>query len=197
VVLLASKSILSSDVESILRRLKAERRREPLTRRSASELPFAEHASHLSRALLYDTTVYIDILQDRLPKTGDIAIRAADAWHSRVTEAELIVPCGFLSSDHPETPEAVKRITRVIQLRPAHRTIAPDREIWLVAGVLSGLLARLQRYGGAERRLLLNDALIFSTARKYGMAVLTRNFHDFDLLQQLDPAGQLLFYERA
>ena len=85
----------------------------------------------------------------------------------------------------------------MIQLRPAHRTIAPDREIWLVAGVLSGLLARLQRYGGAERRLLLNDALIFSTARKYGMAVLTRNFHDFDLLQQLDPAGQLLFYERA
>jgi hypothetical protein len=90
VVLLASKSILSSDVESILRRLKAERRREPLTRRSASELPFAEHASHLPRALLYDTTVYIDILQDRFPKTGDIAIRAADAWHSTVTEAELI-----------------------------------------------------------------------------------------------------------
>src|SRR2546429_1001085 len=71
-----------------------------------------------------------------------ISIRAADAWLSTVTEAELIAPCGFLSPDHPETPEAVKRITRVVQRRPAHRTIAPDREIWLVAGVLSGLLVR-------------------------------------------------------
>ena len=188
---------MSSDVESILRRLKPEKRREPLTKHSASALPFAESTSRLPRALLYDTTVYVDVLQDRFPKTGEAAIRAADAWHSTVTEAELIAPCGFLSPDHPETAQAVKRITGVIQQRPAHRTIAPDREIWLVAGVLSGLLARLQGYGRAERLRLLNDALIFATARKHGMAVLTRNTDDFDLLQQLDPAGQVLFYERA
>jgi predicted nucleic acid-binding protein len=187
---------LSSEVESILRRLKPEKRREPLIKRSASALPFAERASRLPRALLYDTTVYIDILQARFPETGEFAIRAADAWHSTVTEAELIAPCGFLSPD-PETREAVKRIIGVIQQRPAHRTIAPDREIWLVAGVLSGILARLQEYGRAERLRLLNDALIFATARKRGMAVLTRNTDDFDLLQQLDPAGQVLFYERV
>lgn len=188
---------MSSDVESTLRRLKPEKHREPLTKRISSALPFAERASHLPRALLYDTTVYVDILQDRFPETGEVAIRAADAWHSTVTEAELIAPCGFLSPDHPETPEAVKRITGVIQQRRAHRTIAPDREIWLVAGVLSGILVRLQGYGRAERLRLLNDALIFATARKHGMVVLTRNTDDFDLLQQLDPAGQVLFYERA
>ncbi len=188
---------MSSDVESILRRLKPEKRRERLTKRSVSALPFAERASRLPRALLYDTTVYIDILQARFPETGEFAIRAADAWHSTVTEAELIAPCGFLSPDHPETPETVKKITEVIQQRPAHRTIAPDREIWLVAGVLSGILGRLQGYGRAERLRLLNDALIFATARKHGMAVLTRNTDDFDLLQQLDPAGQVLFYERV
>jgi predicted nucleic acid-binding protein len=84
----------------------------------------------------------------------------------------------------------------VIERRPAHRTIAPDREAWLVAGILAGLLARLQGYGRADRRRSLNDALIFATARKHGMTVLTRNTGDFDLLQQLDPSGRLLFYER-
>ena len=180
----------------MLRRLKPEKRRHPLGGRSASALSFVEHASGLPRALLYDTTVYVDILQGRFPKAGELVIRAADAWHSTVTEAELIAPCGFLDPDHPHTPGTVKQIIEVIERRPAHRTIAPDREIWLVAAVLSGILARLQGYGRPERRRVLNDALIFATARKHGMAVLTRNLDDFDLLQQLDPAGQVLFYQR-
>ena len=41
---------------------------------------------------------------------------------------------------------------------------------------------------------LLNDALIFFDARKHGRTVLTRNVADFDLLQQLAPDGQVLFY---
>jgi predicted nucleic acid-binding protein len=57
------------------------------------------------------------------------------------------------------------------------------------------MLARLQKYGAADRRRALNDALLFSTARKYGLTVLTRNINDFDLLQQLDPAGRVLFYK--
>jgi len=186
----------SFSARSVLRRLKPEKRRGPLTRRSASALPFMEHSSHLPRALLYDTTVYVDILQGRFPEADQVAIRAADAWHSTVTEAELIAPCGFLNPNHPTTVETTRQIIAVIERRPAHRTIAPDREIWLVAGVLSGILARLQGYGRADRRRLLNDALIFATARKHGMAVLTRNTDDFDFLQQLDPPGKVVFYER-
>jgi predicted nucleic acid-binding protein len=189
---------LSSSVSarSVLRRLKPEKRRRPLTRRNVSALPFVEHACDLPRALLYDTTVYVDILQGRFPEAGEVAIRAADAWHSTVTEAELIAPCGFLSPAHPSTVETTRQITAVIERRPAHRTIAPDQETWLVAGVLSGILARLQGYGRADRRRVLNDALIFATARKHGMAVLTRNTVDFDFLQQLDPSGRVVFYER-
>jgi hypothetical protein len=41
----------------------------------------------------------------------------------------------------------------------------------------------------------LNDALLFATARKHGCVVLTRNVVDFDLLQQLDPSGSILFYK--
>jgi predicted nucleic acid-binding protein len=184
----------SPDVRTILRRLKPEKRRQPLKRRGMADLPFIAGAADLPRALLYDTTVYVDILQGRFPHAGEFAIRAADGWHSTVTEAELIAPCGSLNPDHPGTAETIKQITRIIERRPAHRTIAPDREVWLVAGILAGMLARLQGYGREHRRRVLNDALIFATARKHGMTVLTRNVDDFDLLQQLDPAGHVVFY---
>jgi predicted nucleic acid-binding protein len=186
----------SGAARTILRRLKLEKRRKPLIPRSPSALPFVERATELPRALLYDTTVYVDILQGRFPKAGELAIRATDAWHSTVTEAELIAPCGLLNADHPSTAETTKQIMAVIERRPTHRTIAPDREAWLVAGVLSGILARLQGYGRADRRRVLNDALIFATARKHGMAVLTRNTDDFDFLQQLEPSGKVVFYAR-
>jgi predicted nucleic acid-binding protein len=146
--------------------------------------------------LLYDTTVYIDILQGRFPENAHVTLRAADAWHSTLTEAELVAPMGFLDPRHPNTSTAVKQIMATVEHRPAHRTIEPDREVWLVAGILSGLLSRLQSYDAADRRRVLNDALIFETARKHGLTVLTRNISDFDLLQQLEPTGRVLFYDR-
>jgi predicted nucleic acid-binding protein len=56
-------------------------------------------------------------------------------------------------------------------------------------------MARLQGYGNGERRKTLNDALIFLTAAKHGCSVLTRNVSDFDLLMQVDPNGQAIFYD--
>jgi hypothetical protein len=69
------------------------------------------------------------------------------------------------------------------------RTITADAAIWRAAGILSGMLARTQGYGREQRRRVLNDALLFETARKHGCTVLTRNVADFDLLPQLDPFG--------
>jgi len=187
---------LSSEVQRVLRRLKPEKRLAPLARRDMKDLPFLAHIAELPAKLLYDTTVYIDILQDRFPKEGELALRAADAWHSTVTEAELVAPCGFLEPGHPETAAATRPILETIERRPAHRTIAPDRETWIEAGILSGILARLQSYSRMERRRLMNDALLFATARKHGLTLLTRNVSDFDLLQQLEPSVRLLFYDR-
>ncbi len=184
-----------TDVGRLLRRLKPEKRRRRLTRRGVANLPFLERLSPVPRVLLYDTTVYVDVLQGRFPGTAEVAMRAADGWHSTVTEAELIALCGLINPDDPRSPGTRKRIAAVIERRPAYRTVAPDREIWLAAGVLSGILARLQGYGQAERRRALNDALIFATARKFGMTVLTRNIADFDFLLQLEPTGRVAFYE--
>jgi predicted nucleic acid-binding protein len=81
-----------------------------------------------------------------------------------------------------------------VDRRPAHRILNPDREVWREAGILAGLLARLQRYGKSEKRRALNNALIFLSAAKNGCAVLTRNISDFDLLAQL-ASGRVVFYD--
>lgn len=185
---------MSSDFERTLRRLRPDQRRQQLKPRSESELTFAGAGSESPRKLLYDTTVYIDILQGRFPENGEPLLRAADAWHSAVTEAELASTCSLLDPTHSGTRTVTKEIAAVINQIPHHRMIAPDREIWRNAGFLTGAIARLQGIMKSDRRRILNDALIFATARKHGFTVLTRNTVDFDFLQQLDPAGRILFY---
>jgi predicted nucleic acid-binding protein len=157
-------------------------------------VPFLGKSQQFPRRLLYDTTVYIDILQGRFPRDGEIVLRVADAWHSTVTETELFAPIGSLEPRHPGTAQALKQLTEAIERRPVHRTISPDRGIWLEAGILVGVLTRLQQYSASDRHRVFNHALLFATARKHGLTVLTRNLRDFDLLHQLEPSCAVLFY---
>lgn len=185
---------MSSEFQATLRRLKPEKHHQALRRRPESGLDFLGGRSRPAK-LLYDTTVYIDILQNRFPHDGELMLRATQAWHSPVTESELAAACGLLDPAHPGTRQIVTQIAAIIERRPAYRTITPDSEIWRDAGILSGTLARLQGVAKDQRRRILNDALLFASARKFGCTVLTRNVVDFDLLQQLDPSGKVLFYK--
>jgi predicted nucleic acid-binding protein len=188
---------LNSDFRATVRRLKPEKRHAQLKPRDESDLDFIETTSKKPGKLLYDTTVYIDVLQNRFPQGGEFMLRAAEAWHSPVTEAELSAAIGLLDPGHPGTSEIIEQIMAVIERRPSYRTIVSDPEIWREAGILSGILGRLQGYGKDkyQRRRALNDALLFASARKHGCVALTRNVVDFDLLQQLDPSGSVLFYK--
>lgn len=186
---------MSSEFQATLRRLKPDKHQKPLKHRAESDLDFLGRASRPAK-LLYDTTVYIDILQNRFPGDGELILRAAEAWHSAVTESELARACGVLDPAHSETRQIVAQIVAIIERRPTYRTIVPDSEVWREAGILSGTLARLQGIAKDQRRRILNDALLFASARKYGCTVLTRNVIDFDLLQQLDPSGRVLFYKQ-
>lgn len=147
--------------------------------------------------LLLDTTVYIDELQGRLPRDVEISLRLAELWHSTVTEAELTTLAGLLDASNQSARQAIQQVLLSIERRPPHRVLNPDRDVWREAGILSGLLARLQGYGKAEQRRLLNDALIFLSAAKHGCSVLTRNITDFDLLMQIAPTGNAVFYDRS
>ncbi len=185
---------MSSDFKRTLRRLKPENQRQQLQPRPDAELTFLDLKSDRPRSLMYDTTVYVDILQGRFPDTGEPWLRAADAWHSTVAENELASTCGLLDPAHPGTKDVIKQITGIVNRISPYRSLAPDREVWHEAGILTGTIARIQGTPKPDRRRILNDALIFATARKYGHTVLTRNTTDFDLLHQLDPSGRVVFY---
>ena len=179
---------MSSELWRSIRRYKPERHSRPLQRRADSELDFLETIRVKPAKLLYDTTVYIDVLRDQFPVTGQLM------WHSPVTEAELISAGGLLEPHNARTRPVIDRIAAVIDQRPTRRTIVPDVIVWREASILSGILARLQNFNKDQRRHLMNDALLFVTARRYGCTLLTRNIGDFDLMQQLEPAGRGLFY---
>ena len=187
-------STLSSDLERALRRLKPHKQRRQLKPRKESELSFLDASSEKPPSFLYDTTVYVDILQGRFPIVLEAMLRATDAWHSTVAENELASACALLDPAHANTPDVIKRIIAIIDRMPQHRMIVPDREIWRDAGLLTGTIARLQGTPKQDRRRILNDALIFATARKNGHTVLTRNVVDFDFLHQLDASGRVMFY---
>jgi predicted nucleic acid-binding protein len=186
---------LISELERELRRLKTDKRRQMLKPRDAAELLFRGTRDARPRSFLYDTTVYVDILHGRFPEADEALLRATDAWHSAVAEGELASVCALLDPTHPDSRNVISEITAVVRRIPAHRQISPDREIWRLASILTGTVARLQRVPKPDRRRILNDALIFASARKYGHAVLTRNVVDFDFLQQLDPSGSVVFYK--
>lgn len=185
---------MSSDFEKSLRRLKPEKHRHQFRPRGEAELIFFGLRGDRPRSVMYDTTVYIDILQGRFPEGGEALLRAADAWHSTVAENELASTCALLNPAHPNTPAIIKQIAAIVENISPYRSLAPDREIWREAGLLTGTIARLQGTSKSERHRIMNDALIFATARKHGHSVLTRNITDFDLLHQLDPSGRVVFY---
>src|SRR5947207_10936369 len=87
---------LSSSFHGSLRRLKPEKHRAKVRPREESELDFLGTSGRRPAKLLYDTTVYIDILQGRFPQQAEAMLRAPEAWHSPVTEAELAATCGML-----------------------------------------------------------------------------------------------------
>jgi predicted nucleic acid-binding protein len=186
---------LSSELWRSIRRFKPERHTRPLQRRADSELDFLETIRVRPAKLLYDTTVYIDVLRDQFPMTGQLMLRAVEAWHSPITEAELISAVGLLEPHNSRTQPVIDKIAAVIDQRRAQRTIVPDATTWREAGILSGILGRLQGFDKGQRRRLMNDALLFVTARRHGCTLLTRNVSDFDLMQQLEPAGRVLFYK--
>jgi len=177
-----------------MRGIKLAERTLPLVRRERSALSFIEETTYIPKLLL-DTTVYIDRLQDKLPRPVETALTGATIWHSPVTASELTILVGLLHPRHAGTANAVEKILLASANRPETRTLTPDAATWAEAGVLAGLLTRLQQHSTPDRRRTLNDALLYLSAARAGLTVLTRNVADFDLLNQLHPQGSVLFYE--
>src|SRR5260370_28234325 len=102
---------MNSEFKDILRRIKPDKHREQVKARTKSQLHFIGPSWERHTRLLYDTTVYIDILQERFPRDAELILRASEAWHSTVTGAELASLCGQLDPGHAGTRAVVEQVT--------------------------------------------------------------------------------------
>ena len=114
--------------------------------------------------------------------------------HSTIAISELAMAFGTLDPADLRTKSNLRKIELVITAVPPHRITTPRQRATIRAGIATGLLARLQGLAPGDRRKMFNDAMLFFQAIEQGNWLLTRNIADMDLLQQLVPAGRILFY---
>jgi predicted nucleic acid-binding protein len=187
---------MSIDLAAIRRRLKPERRTAQLQRRPDAALPFAD-ADRLPQGarILLDTCVYIDTAAGRLPNDVAALLRRRHHHHSSVCLAELTYGLGELDPTDARTPRNRETIEDIVmRIVGDERLVIPDGNDWATAGMLAGVLKRTQRYGKEQRRKALSDCLLFASALREGLTLLTANLAEFDLLHQLFPDARVAFY---
>jgi predicted nucleic acid-binding protein len=185
---------VSIDLRAILRRHKPQKRRAQLSQRDRRELLDAASARvTVDAKLLPDTNIYIMEAAGELPPPVAELLERATLYHSTVCLAEITV--GLANSDVTAATWPAEREywSGLFDRLPKARTKAPDAEVWAAAGITAGTLTRLQGFQPHQRKDALNDALIYLTAMKLGVPVLTENRRDFDFLQQLVPGGRVYF----
>lgn len=151
-------------------------------------------ASTGSAVLLLDTNVYIDRAAGRLAKPLRDMIDAALLFHCSVALAELAVGVANANPSRAGWTAIRDHYAALFAAIPESRVVTPDAETWADAGVIAGTLARTQGFQPHQRKDCLNDALIFLTAAKAGIPVLTADRDGFDLIQQIAPEGRFVHY---
>ncbi len=189
-------SSLNIDLAALTRRRKPDKWLTSITVRDRADLldaaTFAERSDPFR--IVPDTTVYIDNAAGRLPGAARDLIRRGLNYHCSVCLAELTT--GLANRDPRRAGWLDERdyFTGVFRGVPDTRLLTPDADVWADAGLLSGILARTQTFQRHPRKECLNDALIYLTAAKAGLPVLTANRDEFDLIQQLAPEGRFVHY---
>jgi len=186
---------LTIDLAAGLRRIKADRRRARLTPRPRSALVAAADVAGAGRAaVLLDTNVYILSAAGRLPPATAALVDRGLLFHCSVCIAELTTGVANADPAHPNGKAVRDHYEALIASFPRTRLLTPDAETWAQAGLIAGTLARTQHYQRHQRKECLNDALIFLTAARAGLPVLTANRDEFDLIQQLAPHGRFVHF---
>lgn len=188
---------MALDLAGALRRLKPEKRTQPLARRSDHELTFIDHEQLAGPPLLLDTTVYIDVLQDRAPPELVELLRVRQVNHSSVAMGELVHNFGRLDPAHVGTKAILSPIRKTIEGIPSHRSFAPSMQAVAEAGIVTGVIARLRGLPKMDRQPFMNDAMLFLQALENGWTLVSRNISDMDLIEQLVTTGRVLLYRQV
>ena len=186
---------MSIDFRALIRKRKPDKRRAQLSPRPRAQLTDCSALRTPEPAiLLLDTNVYIGRAAGRLPSALREIIDHALLFHCSVALSELAVGVANADPTHPNWPKLRNHYAEVFAAIPSTRLLTPDDQVWADAGVIAGTLSRTQGYQPHQRKACLNDALIFLTAAKAGLPVLTSNRDEFDLIQQLAPEGRFIGY---
>jgi predicted nucleic acid-binding protein len=186
---------LTIDLAAGLRRIKVNERRAQLKPRPATALIAAADVAGAGRAtVLLDTNVYIQSAAGRLPAPAEELVSRGLLFHCSVCLAELTTGVANADPAHANWIALRDHYAGLIASIPQTRLLTPDPEIWVDAGLIAGTLARTQNYQRHQRKECLNDALIFLTAARAGLPVLTADRDEFDLIQQLAPRGRFIHF---
>ena len=185
---------MAFDLKLSLQRLKPGKRAHPLRRRADASLPFVTATTPPARNLMIDTCVYIDAARGKMPAEVTAFVATSQIHHCSVCLGELAFALGRLDPRDARSHKPAGFIADALMRVPGHRLAEPDDEVFVEAGIAAGILARTQNYTRDGRRKLLSDALALMTARKRGLALLTANIVDFDLLSQLRTDAQVIYY---
>lgn len=184
---------MAVDLAALLRRYRPERHSAPLRRRPAAAL--VQAGAGTARRILLDTTAIIHDIGGRIPPGAAALLDAALHFHCSVCLGEI---CAGVANYHPDAANADQvreTYTELMARIPPHRILTPSPEDWAAAGLITGTLARTQGLQRHQRKETLNDALIYLTAARYGLPVLTGNAGDFDLIQQVAGHGGFICYD--
>lgn len=142
--------------------------------------------------LVPDTNIYIMWAAGTLPEPARLLIERALLFHSTVCLTELATGVANLDPSSSGWRAVRDYYAALFDAVPDSRLLTPDHQLWIEAGVITGTLARTQNFQKHQRKECLNDALIYLTAAKAGLPVLTANRDEFDLIQQIAAGGQFV-----
>lgn len=170
-----------------------------LAYRDRAELPMLG-ATSPHGPLLLDTNVFVNALTGRGPRILQaLLINLPQSFVSAATVAELSWTRGRLDPDHPQTAKVVTTINEALARIDPAKILTPTADQWRLAGERAGAAVRAVAGGtrsfkiAAERHEMLNDALTAAVASDAAVGIVTQDA-DFDLLMQIDPALNVLFY---
>lgn len=153
--------------------------------------------------VLLDTNVFINALAGRGPPVlRDLLDALPRVSVAAPTRAELAWVRGRLAPEHPGTARVLATYQALLARIDPAKVLVPADADWLAAGELAGHAARMLAGGGRQigtafdRVELISDALTAILARQGGFTVVTED-GDFDVLAQLLPGLEVLFYDRV
>jgi hypothetical protein len=115
-------------------------------------------------------------------------------FHYAVCLAELSAGIGKYSPHAGGWRATADYYAALFAAMPANRLLVPDAETSADAGMIAGILTRIQGLQKHQSKDLLNDAAVYLCAAKRGIPVLTGNKADFDLLRQIAPGGSFIAF---